>query len=535
MKTLEVPQRGDQAESISIRPDDLLALMFDRMPMGILVLDRAFRIVRYNPTWASYFKHYNPAGLPALRETVGYFDVLPDHRPTLQPIFERVLTGEPVRDPALRLRTGDQTSYWNVVYAPLPQGNKIAGILGVGTDVTDQVLMHEALQQAVDELRKANTLVEQRVEERTRELSTVLRVQQALTSSLNADEVLQLIADEARSLTDAQIATVAMPDGDDLVIAVMSSDEPVNIQIGFRLPIDKSISGTAFITGEPQRSFDIQNDSRIYPKVKPLVDVECMLCVPLKAGNRMLGVLSVAGKVQGQLGRNDEIFLKSIAPAAAMALENARLYERAGDTAVAAERGRLARDLHDSVTQTLFSASLTAEVLPRLWQRNPEEGAKRLEKMRELTRGALAEMRTLLLELRPSALTETSLSDLLHQLARGISSRTEIPIDIQIEGERDLPPEVQIALYRIAQEALNNVAKHSGAARAQVDLAFSDGTVALLVSDDGQGFDPWAKASNHLGLRIMSERAADIGAELKIDTTLGHGTKISAVWTAEES
>ncbi|MCA9908696.1 MAG: sensor histidine kinase, partial [Anaerolineae bacterium] len=281
--------------------------------------------------------------------------------------------------------------------------------------------------------------------------------------------------------------------------------------------------------------YNIHADTRIYNAVKTLVDVKMMLAVPLKSGNRILGVLSVAGKRDGQLGPKDELFLKSMVPAAAIALENARLYERAGDVAVTAERGRLARDLHDSVTQTLFSASLTAEVLPRIWQRSPDEGAKRLEKLRELTRGALAEMRTLLLELRPSALTESSLCDLLRQLARGIGSRTEIAIDIQVTGKRDLPTEVQIALYRIAQEALNNVAKHSGAARAQVMLALEDRRVALNVTDDGCGFDPLAEKKNHLGLRIMSERAADIDAQLKIDTAPGHGTRISAVWIVEEN
>ncbi|MBE0689891.1 MAG: hypothetical protein IH587_07195, partial [Anaerolineae bacterium] len=139
------------------------------------------------------------------------------------------------------------------------------------------------------------------------------------------------------------------------------------------------------------------------------------------------------------------------------------------------------------------------------------------------------------LELRPSALTESSLVDLLRQLARGISSRTEIQVDIRVEGERELPAEVQIALYRIAQEALNNVAKHSGASHAQVDLTLAEERITLNISDNGRGFDPWAKARNHYGLRIMGERAVDIGAQLRIDTIPGHGTQIFTVWTAEEA
>ena len=126
------------------------------------------------------------------------------------------------------------------------------------------------------------------------------------------------------------------------------------------------------------------------------------------------------------------------------------------------ERIRLARDLHDAVSQTLFSTSLIAEVLPRLWERNKEEGLKKLEEVRQLTRGALAEMRTLLFELRPAALADAELSDLLRQLAESVIGRARVPVTLEVEGTCAIPPDVKIAFYRIAQEALNNIAKHSG-------------------------------------------------------------------------
>ena len=143
--------------------------------------------------------------------------------------------------------------------------------------------------------------------------------------------------------------------------------------------------------------------------------------------------------------------------------------EEEREKAAIAERTRLARDLHDAVSQTLFSASLIAEVLPRIWEKNQPEGKKRLEEIRQLTRGALAEMRTLLLELRPAALADTDLGDLLHQLGESITGRARVPVDVTVNGEcHVLTTEVKVALYRIAQEALNNVAKHSGAKRARV-------------------------------------------------------------------
>ena len=156
------------------------------------------------------------------------------------------------------------------------------------------------------------------------------------------------------------------------------------------------------------------------------------------------------------------------------------LAERAAEEAVTADRTRLARDLHDAVTQTLFSASLTAEVLPELWEMDEDEAKKSAEELRQLTRGALAEMRTLLLELRPVALTQTRLSDLIKQLCDAFIGRSRLPITLTIEGERDLPPEVQIACYRIAQESLNNVFKYARATQVNVGLFLSSGRLCGL-------------------------------------------------------
>jgi PAS domain S-box-containing protein len=205
------------------------------------------------------------------------------------------------------------------------------------------------------------------------------------------------------------------------------------------------------------------------------------------------------------------------------------LAERAAHEAVTGERTRLARDLHDAVTQTLFSASLIAEVLPDIWDLNQAEGRKRLEELRQLTRGALAEMRTLLVELRPNALTEIPLPDLLRQLCESLIGRARLPIQLNVEGKRKLSPDVQISLYRITQEALNNVVKHAKATQVVVVLRLN-GDVRLSVADNGCGFDPAAVPPDHLGLKIMHERADAIGADLSIYSEPGEGTQISVVW-----
>jgi signal transduction histidine kinase len=222
--------------------------------------------------------------------------------------------------------------------------------------------------------------------------------------------------------------------------------------------------------------------------------------------------------------------------------------ERAEELAVLQERNRLARELHDAVTQTLFSASLIAEALPALWERDQEMGRERLAMLRQMSRGALAEMRTLLLELRPAALVETSLQDLLRQLGEAVAGREGVPVIVEVKGLCELPADLHVALYRIAQEALNNVGRHAKASQVAVGLrctprvpspSSGEGErpgveVELVISDDGRGFDPADVSPEHMGLGIMRERAEAVGAQLGIVSQTGRGTQVTVVWPGDE-
>jgi PAS domain S-box-containing protein len=206
------------------------------------------------------------------------------------------------------------------------------------------------------------------------------------------------------------------------------------------------------------------------------------------------------------------------------------LAEKAALEAVTADRTRLARDLHDAVTQTLFSSSLIAEVLPELWDMDVDEAKKSTEELRQLTRGALAEMRTLLLELRPATLTQTRLGDLIRQLCEAFIGRSRLPIQLNMEGDCRLPAEVQVAVYRIAQESLNNVFKYARATQVDVYLFVSETRVHFETCDNGIGFDMSTAKPTSLGLRIMRERAEAIGADFQISSRLGCGTCVSVTW-----
>ncbi len=272
------------------------------------------------------------------------------------------------------------------------------------------------------------------------------------------------------------------------------------------------------------------------------------LSVPLIIKQDIVGALNLYYANPRVFGQEDIDLAISFCDQTALAIENARLREQAQQEAITAERNRLARELHDSVTQTIFSASLIAEVLPTIWTRDPDEAQHGLDDLRKLTRGALAEMRTLLLELRPVGLGDVGLEDLLKQLAVGVSGRIRAQVEVQVEGLADLPTEAKLAFYRIAQEALNNVAKHSEADKVEIEIKSIAGltsrkrkkgsssphmfsqSVTLLIRDNGRGFDPKSVIGEHLGLGIMQERASNAQITLAIRSKLGQGTEVSLQW-----
>jgi signal transduction histidine kinase len=392
---------------------------------------------------------------------------------------------------------------------------------------------------SAETLRHSHALIEQRLEEQNHELATLLSVQQAITSRLDRQEVLQMIADGARQLTHSNGTAVYLLEGDVLRLAVLS-DDPASaprpgLFVGYTIPVKQSLGQVAFETGKPLLIQDVQNDPRLHPDVRWRIAIHSYLGVPLMVGGLPIGLLVAVDKMDGPLTADDERILTLLASSAVIGLENARLYEEAEKNAAMAERGRLARELHDAVTQTLFSASLIADVLPQIWEDNPEEGRRRLEQLRQSTRGALAEMRTLLLELRPVALLQTETGELFKYLVNAFTGRTRVPARLVFDCSYTLPGEVKIGMYRIAQEALNNIAKHAEAEHVVITFLYQSSRVFLEIQDDGIGFEPGETAADHLGLPIMKERAIAIGADFSIQSSPGQGTTVCVYWRLQEN
>jgi signal transduction histidine kinase len=225
-------------------------------------------------------------------------------------------------------------------------------------------------------------------------------------------------------------------------------------------------------------------------------------------------------------------FYTALADQAAVAVTNARLGFQARQAAALLERTRLARDLHDSVSQALFSMTMHARAaqlsLAKAGLADSGPLGRSIAELAELTRGALAEMRALIFELRPAALAEEGLVAALRKQAAALSAREQVAVTVQGPEQRlDLADGVEEHLYRIASEALHNVVKHAGADDATVSVTEGTGTLRMEVRDDGTGFDPDAGHPGHLGLSTMAERAEIIGADLTITSAPGAGTTVA--------
>lgn len=267
------------------------------------------------------------------------------------------------------------------------------------------------------------------------------------------------------------------------------------------------------------------------PDMDLLSDMVSALMVPIISGDTITAVVSLLSRQAGAFTPEHVNVLSAFAAQIAVALKSIQAVEQSRHLAVLEDRQRLARDLHDAVTQTLFSANVLVESLPRLWTNVPPRVGSQLDQIQILTRGALAEMRILLLELRPENLAHIDLSTSLHQLVDAVRGRKRLHIELDI-GENSmegLPTDVQVALYRIAQEALNNVVKHSRATRVVVQLVGNPIEVQLLIRDNGIGFDA-KRITSGFGLQSMSERAREMEAMLHATSAPGDGTTITVIW-----
>ncbi|HEX2819209.1 MAG TPA: GAF domain-containing sensor histidine kinase [Streptosporangiaceae bacterium] len=346
----------------------------------------------------------------------------------------------------------------------------------------------------------------------------------SVTRQMSVRDVLQVIVRSARSLVGARYAALGVPDdGDSFAEFVVDGMSPAQWQAIGPLPRRHGMLAVLLTEGKPERLADIRADPRFegWPGAHP--DMSHFLGVPVRDGDRVLGIIFAANKTSaaaaghGFTGRDEEI-LSLFAAHAAIALTNARLYERSQELSVLQERSRLARELHDAVTQKLFSIRAHARAAAVLAGRDPVDSARvkaEIDVVGALGAEAHAELRAVIDGLAPPDLDAAGLAESMRRYAVLAGRAHGVRVAFTAAGLPALGPEAEAAVYRVGQEALHNALRHAGAACVRVALSATARRVVLEVADDGHGFVPEVP-SGGLGLASMRERASAAGGVLTI-------------------
>ncbi len=388
---------------------------------------------------------------------------------------------------------------------------------------------------------QAERLLREQVEARTREQSTLLEISQTLASALELKP--GLILDQLRVIIEYTHTVLFVLQESELVALAVRGPQRLEQAMPFRIRLDDPHTRTALLNGQlPQQIADVWSEDPAAQLLRLLLNdqadlllegVKAWMWIPLAVKDRVIGGIGIAHAEPDAFTIHQANLALMMANQAAITMVNAQLYEQAQTLATLQERQRLAQNLHDAVNQSLFSAGLIAEVLPRLWEKDPAKGQQSLGDLRRLTRGALAEMRGLLAELRPEVLIDSDLGDLLRQLGNAFTGRTNVPVTLTVMGQGDLPADVQVAFYRLCQEAFNNIAKHAQATQVAVHLEYEAGALDLRIRDDGRGFELQQIPPGHYGLGMMRERAEAAGIVLSVASRPGRGTEIAIHWAAK--
>jgi len=392
--------------------------------------------------------------------------------------------------------------------------------------------------QLTSDLQRSREQLEQRVEERTRELSSLLEISHTVASTLQLKPLLGLILDQLKTVVDCTGSSILTVDGEDLVFLDNRSPVPEEQLTHLRFPLKRL--GLIWQTMTTHESIIIRNvhdDSPLAQAFRVAVGdlpettfrfMRACMIVPLMLRDQVIGMLVLAASEEDAFTQHHAALALAIANQAAIAIENAQLYEQAQELAALEERQRLARELHDSVSQALYGMALGLHTARIQLDRDPQELPESLDYLLSLAEAALDEMRALIFELRPESLESEGLVTALSKQGAALQARHGITVLTQLCEEPDLPLKVKQELYRIAQEAMHNTVKHARARKVDLRLSQAAKAVILEVRDDGVGFDPLGSFPGHLGLHSMQERVSSLGGMLQIESAPGQGTSILA-------
>ena len=452
--------------------------------------------------------------------------VHPDDRPAVGKMFAELAGSRASTAATLRYRLLHADGRWRWIEATatnLLEEPSVGAIVVNRRDVSAEI--------------EAQQLLEKRVDERTRELGALFEVSRTISSTLDLDRVVRLIMDELMKAIPCNGGSVLVIDGDELL--TMANQAPVPLpdrptEIRYMIS-DMGTTWDRLCSGETIRIPDVHADEPMARLFRHMVRarlgilqfIRCVMWVPLLVSGRMIGLLSIGGGEQNFHTEEHAHLAAAFGQAVATAIENARLYETSQSVAALKERQRLARELHDSVSQVLYAIALSAAGAEDSQRKRSSERTTQLVKqMRQLARAGLAEMRALIFELREESLAEEGLVAAITKQTAAIEARHELKVRLSLGAEPEVPLATKEALYRIVQEALHNTVKHGAARAAEVSLAHERGQLAVTVRDNGRGFRTDQTFPGHLGLRSMRERAETLGGTFSVTSTPRHGTTI---------
>lgn len=489
-----------------------LDLIFQKLPMSTALFDRRLVMRRCNPTWIDYVEGITQV---VIEPGAYIYDLFPGIESVIQVHIDRALAGAMATADGLRLSSSNSIFYWDVSFVPWVEEEKITGFLLVVADVTERVLSHQIL--------------ERKVVDRTQKLSALYHVMTIAAEPLELKEKLEQSLDSVVAAVHAQAGTIQLLDNEagTLTLTAHQGLEPELSEELSVMPAFSGLSGWTAKRNQPLALSDITADRRTSTLVRQS-GFRAYVGVPMTAHGKMIGILSVYRQTKRPYGREDIALLDSVADQIGTAVESTRLYQESEQLLIVEERNRLARELHDAVTQSLYSLTLHAETSKRFVHAGqPELAGEYIEQVAETAQQALREMRLLLHNLRPAVLEQSGLVKAIGQRLDAVEKRVGVAVDYQVEGEIELPARVEEALYHIVQEALNNALKHAAASKISLRLYQEGPKVVLTVSDNGKGFRLLGSTdSGGLGLTSMSERVDLLGGKLKIDSRVGGGSKI---------
>lgn len=386
-----------------------------------------------------------------------------------------------------------------------------------------------AFNEMAGQLAAARDELEERVASRTRELAALFDVTAVASSSLDLQQVLDRSVARVVQVMNARNGTIHMLDEtEELLKLAAAHNVPTALLPEIReVPVGTAVVGRVIQQGAPLYIPVIAEEPHAVPAAERALPQNSFLGAPMRAKGQMIGVLSVIGKANRQFSGEEISLIASIADQVGVAVENARLYQQAEELAVVQERQRLARELHDAVTQSVYSVLLLAGTGRRAAAAGDwEEVAGFLDRLQQIAGQALRELRLLVYELRPSALEDAGLVEALQHRLDAVEKRAGLQVQFLVEGDLWLSEAEETALYRIAVEALNNALKHAEATAVKVRLAATEEKITLKVEDNGRGFDlQAARQRGGMGLQSMRERVEQLGGDLTIEAA-GEGTTV---------